>query len=326
MQPIKNWPSILAGGAVLLALGAGAAWIGTAGAAPAGAIPAAASFADPAFERVWGRTDYLVAIGQVARSWYWGPAPNSALVEPYAEGPGRVHQVQYFDKSRMEINNPSGDPNSKWYVTNGLLTIELISGRIQVGNTQWVAKAGGPAPIPLASDTDDPNAPTYASFANLANTPLGDHRVGDRTDQPVLEAVTRAGQVVAAPEKATYNVYYRHYEPATGHNIPTVFWDFLNAPGPVRENGQTLTQQLSDPWFFTSGYPISDAYWARVKIANTMHDVLIQPYERRVLTYVPDNAPAWQVQMGNIGQHYVDWRYHGSLPSPLPTAPPTVGP
>ena len=78
----------------------------------------------------------------------------------------------------------------------------------------------------------------------------------------------------------------------------------------------------SDPWFFTSGYPISEAYWARVKIANTMHDVLIQPYERLVLTYVPANAPAWRVQMGKSGQHYVDWRYHGSLPSPLPTAPP----
>jgi hypothetical protein len=41
--------------------------------------------------------------------------------------------VQYFDKSRMEINNPNGDKNSPFYVTNGLLTVELMSGKIQVG-------------------------------------------------------------------------------------------------------------------------------------------------------------------------------------------------
>src|SRR3954451_19103618 len=204
MQLTRNWHSALIGTALVVALGVWASLVAQAGAAPP-AAPAGANFADPTFERVWGRTDYLVSIGQVARTWYWGPAPGAALLEPYDEGPGRVHQVQYFDKSRMEINNPSGDPNSKWYVTNGLLTIELISGRIQVGNTRWVSKAGGPAQIPLASDTDDPNAPTYASFVNLANTPLGDHRAGDRTDQPVVESVTRAGQVLAAPDKGSYN-------------------------------------------------------------------------------------------------------------------------
>ena len=104
-----------------------------------------------------------------------GPAAGRSVYEPYDEGSGRLHLVQYFDKSRMEINDVTADRNSKWFVTNGLLTVELVSGRVQFGNTRWLPKTGGPAPIPVASDADDANAPTYASFTNLANTVLGDH-------------------------------------------------------------------------------------------------------------------------------------------------------
>jgi hypothetical protein len=42
--------------------------------------------------------------------------------------------------------------------------------------------------------------------------------------------------------------------------------------------------------------------------------VLVQPFERRVLTYTPSNAPAWRVEMGNIGRHYYEWRYREEPP------------
>src|SRR5205823_1726546 len=42
------------------------------------------SFASQAFQRTWARTDSPVASGQVKRSWYWGPTPNSGgLQEDY---------------------------------------------------------------------------------------------------------------------------------------------------------------------------------------------------------------------------------------------------
>src|SRR4051794_4965628 len=91
-------------------------------------------FAHPAFRRVWARTDFPVSGGQVARTWYWGPQPNSAgLIEQDVDVPGGTRLVQYFDKSRMELNNPSANPNDQFFVTNGLLTVELISGRMQTG-------------------------------------------------------------------------------------------------------------------------------------------------------------------------------------------------
>jgi hypothetical protein len=60
---------------------------------------------------------------QVAnRTWMWGPsATTGAITEQYAEAPGGYREVQYFDKTRMEINNPLADPESRWFVTNGLL-------------------------------------------------------------------------------------------------------------------------------------------------------------------------------------------------------------
>src|SRR5207237_4163861 len=96
-------------------------------------------------------------------------APDARLqhFRDYAEGPNGKHLVQYFDKSRMEINNPNGDKSNPFYVTNGLLTEELIYGRIQTGNNKYEFRY--PAEINLASDGDDTGAgtPTYASFRSV---------------------------------------------------------------------------------------------------------------------------------------------------------------
>src|SRR6478672_10355143 len=97
-----------------------------------------AAMPGPAFGQVWGRTDQPGGEGRVARSWMWGPHDFYSTYEPYAQGPGGGHLVCYFDKSRMEVNNPTGDRTSPWFVTNGLLVVEMISGRIQVGDTQFM--------------------------------------------------------------------------------------------------------------------------------------------------------------------------------------------
>src|SRR5687768_6905672 len=74
----------------------------------------------PAFQRVWDRTDKPVADGKAVRSWLWGPeALKPTTYEPYQQAPNGRRLVQYFDKSRMEITDPNGDPTSQWYVTNG---------------------------------------------------------------------------------------------------------------------------------------------------------------------------------------------------------------
>src|SRR6478672_11983941 len=74
--------------------------------------PAQTGFAHVSFQRVWERTDSLVVAGGASRTWFWGPKANTgAMTEPHKESPGGTRLVQYFDKSRMEINNPDANPN-----------------------------------------------------------------------------------------------------------------------------------------------------------------------------------------------------------------------
>jgi hypothetical protein len=284
-------------------------------------IQGAAPFADAAFERVWQRTDALVAQGAVSRTWLWGPEPGLSLREPWADSPGGARLVQYYDKGRMEINNPGAPAADPFFVTNGLLATELISGQLQLGPAQFTARA--PADIPLAGDRDDPTAPTYASFNRVASFPGADRRVPDASGQPVNQTIARDGTVQPlAPPHPDYGVRVAYYDETTGHNVPDVFWTFLNGPGTVLENGQVAPRRLFDPWYGLVGLPISEAYWAYVKIGGGYADVLIQAFQRRVLTYAPNNPEGFKVEMGNIGLHYQEWRYGtsggGSQPTPVP--------
>ncbi|MEO5952809.1 MAG: hypothetical protein ABIQ44_10115, partial [Chloroflexia bacterium] len=274
------------------------------------------TFADPAFQTTWNRTDKPVTDGTVRRGYYWGPAPAEKKQEQYAEGVGGSRLVQYFDKSRMEINDPAGNNSSTFYVTNGLLTVELVSGNLQVGNNKYIKRF--PAEIALASDNDDATAPTYASFSKLLGA------VTDKTDETATTTIDRAGKTAEdASLGNTAGAKFVRFDSTTKHNVPEAFWTFLNSKGPVIERGAVVNTQISNPWFYASGLPISEPYWAKVKIANQADTlVLIQLYERRVLTYVPSAQEAFRVQVGNIGRHYYDWRYNNAG-KPVPTATPT---
>jgi len=255
---------------------------------------------NPFFQATWDRTDALVAGGAVARTWVWGTAVSGPLGEAYDESPGGERLVQYFDKSRMEISDPDHDPADVWYVTNGLLARELITGRMQLGDDDWVERA--PAEVNIAGDADDPDGPTYASFAgHLDDAPAAE---GD----PVEATIDRAGDTgCCVPD--SYGVTAGPLVVETGHRVASVFWDYLNSGGKIIERGRRTTGPLFANPFYATGYPIGEPYWALVRVAGIQQWVLVQPFERRVMTFTPDNDPAWRVEMGNVGQHYYTWRY-----------------
>lgn len=277
-------------------------------------------FADPSFQATWARSDGPVASGAAKRPWVWGPVPGRSLSEPFAGLPGGTHLVQYFDKGRMEINNPGGNRNDPFYVTNGRLAVELISGQMQIGPAAFENR--GPAAINLASDADDPSAPTYQSFNGVSNIPgaPNERRKTSQVGQVVRTALDRQGVSQPWPANhADYGVRIVHFEPATGHNIPDVFWNYLNQQTTIIQATQVVTGPLFFPWFSVSGYPISEPYWSYVKVGGRYTDVLMQAFERRVLTFVPHLPSPFKVQMGNIGVHYYEWRYlQPAQPTPRP--------
>ncbi|MBN9392346.1 MAG: FHA domain-containing protein [Chloroflexi bacterium] len=257
---------------------------------------------NPDFLKLWSRTDSLVLSNQVSRTYLWGPAPfTGAIQEPYVESPGGTRLVQYFDKSRMEITHPEGSKSDVFYVSNGLLVQQLVSGMLQLGDNKFEKRE--PSTTGVAGDNDDTSGPTYKALGKLTAT------TSNAEGQPVAKAVDRAGNTRDAnSEFGQYNITYAHFEAGVGHNIAKPFWDFLNITGPVQNpDGSIVTGRLFDPVFYATGLPITDAYWAKVKVGGQIKDVLIQAFERRVLTYTPSNSNGFQVEMGNVGRHFKDW-------------------
>ncbi len=276
------------------------------------------------FELVWQRTEAPVANGDTQRSWLWGPEPRTAgMNERYLDSPGEERTVQYFDKGRMEVNHPDADPSDPWFVTSGLLTRELISGDIQIGDSAFLNTGEG-ARIHVAGDHLNP-FPQYRHLAKVVDQGNPD-RTGELADAVLTENGLEVdiGQPEDPQAEFAHHIVYRGPEGIDiGYNIPAAFWEYLNASGTIYDNNGGATS--ADPlfsWIFVMGFPIADAFWAEVPVGGVTQWVLIQPFERRVLTYTPANSPEWQVEMGNIGQHYRDWRsqYFPEAASPVDPA------
>jgi hypothetical protein len=269
----------------------------------------AAPFATDPFQRTWQRTDQPVADGTTSRTWLWGPEQFTyAKTEIYTESLGGARTVQYFDKSRMEVTHPEGDQSSPWYVTNGLLVVELMSGQMQVGDQQFENRA--PARVNVAGDPDDPL--TYAVLAGLRDAPaLADGAA-------IIQRVSATGTVSDDPALASYGVVAAQHVavPGIDHQVASPFWTFMNASGTVAENGQLIEGPLFPDPYYATGLPITEAYWADVLVGGQSRELLLQCFERRCLTYTPGNPDGWQVEAGNVGQHYFRWRYPEAAAGP----------
>jgi hypothetical protein len=251
-----------------------------------------------------------VAAGRASGTWLWGPGPFYTDYEPFSNLPQGNHLVQYFDKGRLEINDSAADPSSRWFVTSGLLIQEMVSGKAQTGANSYYSL--GPANVAVAGDANTAVTPTYATFAGLQG-PLS-----NRQGQPVTSLLAKDGKLTPL-QTPPANVTLSRFEPATGHNWPDVLWTFANSTG----------RPGNFDWLYTLGYPISEPYWIHAPINGRDSLVLVQLFERRTLTFNPANPPASQVELGNIGRHYFNWRYADRHLDPLSskyTVNITIGP
>ena len=251
------------------------------------------------FIETWNRTDLPVANGAVSRTWIWGDQLTAVVTEDYAEAPGGIRQVQYFDKSRMEINDPDGDRESPWYVTNGLLVVELITGRMQVGDDDF--NDFPPSEANVAGDQDIGSTVEYHYLARYLDAPA-------RTEgELIVESIGSLGALHRDDRLAELGATAGYYDPVTRHTIATPFWEFMTSVGTVWDGSGYTTAPLFEHPYFATGHPITEAYWTNTTVAGTHRTVLFQCFERRCLTYTPDNPPGWQVEAGNVGQHYLEW-------------------
>lgn len=261
----------------------------------------AASGAAAVFQQRWQPYDQPVAAGQAGRSWTWGPTPlTDVLREDYydeASSQWRSREVQYFDKGRMELNDPAGDPANLWYVTSGRLPVDLMLAETRFRPTgQWkdayITAVGDPGSFP-----------TYLDLQPLYENPARPRP--ERLNQPATDLLKPDLQISPFADFAT--------DPATvlrqgenGHVVPQAFLDFMNQQGVLLRNGRLVTAQIYDP-LYIFGLPVTPAVWVRAQVGGVTRPVLLQVFERRVLTYNPANPPAFRVEMGNLGAHYYNW-------------------
>ncbi|WP_026370618.1 hypothetical protein [Kallotenue papyrolyticum] len=268
---------------------------------PTYAAPLHAPFASPRFEQVWNLTDKAIAEGRATRSWMWGPQPGFSTYEPYQQSPGGQRLVQYFDKARMEINDPANTSGPLGGVTNGLLVVEMVSGRIKQGDGIGPDQNEQRQPayeLPIAGDWAGRlgETPGYVAFRNFATLDNGYRDARKQVGERIGTTFKWAGEIGYREDLAKLpGTDIVAYDEVTGHNIPRVFHDFM--------------QRWPVPAIVAFGHPITDAYWIRANVGGQERDILIQLFERRTITYTPANPDPWKVEMGNVGQHYVYWRY-----------------
>jgi hypothetical protein len=266
---------------------------------------AAPDFSFIPFRRVWMYHDFVVAESLAQRAWTWGPGPISELLrEPYAEGEGGTRQVQYFDKGRMEINDPNAPITTPWYVTTGRLPVELITGHIQTGDQRFDQRA----PAALAAVGDPGSFPSYADLLPYyAPRGPGASEPGTQTGSPITRLIGRdedgglLTNFVDDPATQVATV-------SNGYPVPRAFVTFMNQRGLVADDAMVFEGQVYDP-LYIFGLPMTQPFWVYTQVGGVERPVLIQVFERRILTYNPANPEGWQVEMANVGQQYHQWRY-----------------
>ncbi len=258
-------------------------------------------------EKLWNPLDLPVAAlkANPNRGYIWGPRPRYATYEPYVEGSQNGYRpVIYFDKSRMEntvVKQPA-------YLTNGLLVTEMVRGEMQLGDTSF--SKGQPSDVFVAGDLGSNVGPRFNTFQPLLT-------VAPYPDGSIINQQLKDGKVQLNPAAYdSFGVKAGNQIKETKHGVASVFWDYLNQKGTVATLSGTppiysygKSDNLFNPTFYATGYPITEAYWAEVTVAGQVKPVLVQLFERRVLTYTPSNPPAYQVEMGNVGLQYFSWRY-----------------
>jgi hypothetical protein len=271
------------------------------------------SFASGFFRQAWEKYDLPVVSQRTSRSLVWGAQGFAFLYEPYQESLDHARLVQYFDKGRMEITFVNADHTSPYYVTNGLLVRDMVAGIVQEGNNQFTKLL--PSTISVAGDPIN-TAPTYNSFRQIASLNQN-NQAPKRSGAVVKETINREGRISESESLKNYQVKYVAYDEELNHNIPDVFWSYMLQSGIIYQNGRFGGVNVLFERNAVFGLPLTEAYWSKVIVGGAEQDVLIQLFERRVLTYSPNNPVNFKVEMGNVGRHYYSWRY----PNQAYTAP-----
>ncbi len=113
-----------------------------------------------------------------------------------------------------------------------------------------------------------------------------------QANRPEARVVPPAGFTggTAAVRTGRFIPYDSQLNPAPGYIVPLYFWNYMNR-----------SDLFPYGWLHAIGLPMSDAFQVQVVKNGAQRTIMMQAFERTVLTYDPQNPANWQVERGNLG-------------------------
>lgn len=126
---------------------------------------------------------------------------------------------------------------------------------------------------------------------NMTHTTYGDIALYTRDLRPA------PGSVASGPvftDGGMYVPYDPHLHAAYGYIVPVYFWDYINR-----------ADLFPGGWLHDVGLPISNSFATTAMKQGESRMIVMQPFERAVLTYDALNPEEWQVERANIGDDFL---------------------
>jgi hypothetical protein len=201
-----------------------------------------------------------------------GPRVMGGAISPRTSSGGVP--AQYFEKARLEdsrTRNRTGDPNFDFEY--GLLVDEMKAVR---------------SLLPIGGERSTVTYDTLQTESDPAK----------RVPPPP----GFSGNVFVRADGSAFVPFSADLSPAPGHNVPVYFWNYMNNP-----------VYFPAGWLHDIGLPITEPIPATVdkgRIFGTEVQrfsnvpIVIQAFQRTILTYDPANPSGFEVERANEGTNY----------------------
>jgi hypothetical protein len=84
--------------------------------------------------------------------------------------------------------------------------------------------------------------------------------------------------------------YSSQLAPAPGYIVPDYFWNYINR-----------ADLFPHGWLHDVGLPLTGTFEAEITVNGLPQRVVLQAFERAILSYNPTNPAEWQIERANVG-------------------------
>ncbi len=228
-------------------------------------------------------------------------APGAAHAQSEVAEPFRAY---YRDHQGLRI---LGRPLTSLVDVSGIPAQYFEKGRIEdhrghVTDPRWSLLFGRLTAELIAQDPQGTVNNTSTTYHDLGAA----HRPEARVPAPLN---FQGGTLTT--ERGEFVPYDSQLRPAPGYHVPLYFWTYINR-----------RDLFPGGWLHDIGLPMTDAFQTQTVKADIRRDIIMQAFERTVLSFDPLNPQGWQVERANIG---TDALRTAPVLSPSPIELPAAG-